>query len=207
MCRVGGNSWEKTARLLARKKEREKWERSPLTQNRETGVRRWVTHTDVAGQKCHFHVKPSQMHRGGVRGGEGWGDTRWRQAVKGGIEGWKGVKRGRAEMRPLENKQGVRFQRQGGHRHSIVQANYQWKIITTDGSRAANLCRSTLALGNRWWNVRVLVEGVRRGCVCCPTVSHTPDVNFHKDGLICSLSGHHRLRLTGQWLRQQLHAF
>lgn len=48
-------------------------------------------------------------------------------------------------MRPLEkkNKQGVGFQRQGGtHSHSIVQANYHWKIITTDGSRAANLCRS-----------------------------------------------------------------
>lgn len=93
-------------------------------------------------------------------------------------------------MRPLENKQGVGFQRRGGHRHSIVQANYQWKIITTDGSRAANLCRSTLALENRWWNVRVLLEGLG-GCVLplshTHTQLHTPDVNFHKDSLICAL--------------------
>lgn len=79
-------------------------------------------------------------------------------------------------MRPLENKQGVGFQRRGGHRHSIVQANYQWKIITTDGSRAANLCRSTLALENRWWNVRVLSDGVGwggGGGLGDPIVTHT----------------------------------
>lgn len=57
--------------------------------------------------------------------------------------------RRRPGMRSLENKQGVQFQRREGHRHSIVQANYQWKIITTDGSRAANLGRSALTLENR----------------------------------------------------------
>lgn len=65
--------------LSERKKNPEEGESRAPPENLESGVRCWVTHTDVASQICHFHVKPSQMDHGEGRGG-------W-HSVKGGCKG------------------------------------------------------------------------------------------------------------------------
>lgn len=42
---------------------------SPYLENVERSIRCWVTHSEVASQRCNFHVKPSQMDQGLGRGG------------------------------------------------------------------------------------------------------------------------------------------
>lgn len=82
-----------------------------------------------------------------------------------------------------------------GDRHSIVQANYQWKIITTDGSRLVlehpgapqQMMKPESAVGER--------EGGRGGEEKAAPRSHTnthkhtrPDATFRHDGFICSMT-------------------
>lgn len=103
---------------------------------------------------------------------EGGGRVREREGGRGRERG-----EGRAETRPLENKQGVKFQRLGtqafhcSSQLSVENNNNRWiqsgQLVPDRPGAAEQMMKCEIRAG-------------RRGCPSAPLL-HTPDVNFHKD--------------------------
>lgn len=95
--------------------------------NWQASFRRWVTHTDAQSQRCHLHTSSTSYEL----------ERKMKQKKIQNKTNKKKKQGGRVEQ-DLQKINRVYSFKGYRHRHFIVQANYQWKIITTDGFRVTD---------------------------------------------------------------------